>query len=165
MAAPSADELPPPPPELLADDAIELRLIRVMGPHNAEARPENARFLAPFPEYRFAIHRRADGVRVGRIHIRVTRDPWIVGSIGHSGYEVDEEHRRNGYATRAIRLIVGLARHWDVLPLWVLIEPENAASRRAVERAGLELADVVDALPELMALGVGPTVCRYRTPG
>lgn len=165
MTLPTADDLTAPPAELLADDVIELHLLRVMGPHNAEERPPAARFLADVPECRFAIHRRADGLRVGRIHIRVTRDERIVHAIGHSGYAVDEAHRRNGYATRAIRLIVGLARHWDVLPLWVLIEPENAASRRAVERAGLALVDVVDSSPEIMALGTGPVVCRYRSAG
>lgn len=159
------DPASPPPRELLADDAIELRLIRILGPHDAEARPENERFLSRVRECRFAIHRRSDGLRVGRIHLRVTRDEQVVRAAGHSGYAVDEEHRRNGYATRAIRLIVGLARHWDVLPLWVLIEPHNAASRGAVERAGLVLADTVDSAPELMALGMGPRVCRYTTPG
>jgi len=157
------DDVPPPPPELLADEAIELRLLRVMGPHNVEARPENERFLGRVREYRFAIHRRGDGLRVGRIHLRATRDEAILRAVGHSGYAVDEEHRRNGYATRAICLIIGLARHWDLLPLWVLIEPHNAASRGAVERAGLVLAEVGDSSPELIALGMGPTVCRYTT--
>jgi predicted acetyltransferase len=85
----------------------------------------------------------------------------ILRALGHSGYEVDEAHRRNGYATRAIRLIVGLARVCGVAPLWVLIDPDNVASRGAVERAGLELVDVVDSLPEATGLGHGPRVCRY----
>ena len=154
------DDAPPP-----ADDTIELRLLRVMGPHNVQARPQNERFLGRVREYRFAIHRRGDGLRVGRIHLRATRDEAIIRAAGHSGYAVDEEHRRNGYATCAIRLVVGLARYWELLPLWVLIEPHNAASRAAVERAGLALADIADSSPELMALGMGPTVCRYTTTG
>jgi hypothetical protein len=43
----------------------------------------------------------------------------------------------------------------------VLIEPDNIASRRTVERAGLDLVDIVDTLPEGTALGLGPRVCRY----
>jgi predicted acetyltransferase len=160
---PSADDFPPPPPALLSDDAIELRLLRVMGPHNADARPANEQFLSAVPEYRFAIHRRSDGLRVGRIHIRATNDRRIVHSIGHSGYAVEEAHRRNGYATRAIRLIVGLARHWGISPFWVLVEPDNIASRRALEQAGLMLVDTIDSSNEIMALGTGPKMCRYST--
>ena len=76
---------------------------------------------------------------------------------------MDEAHRRNGYATRAIRLIVGLARVCGVSPLWILIEPDNLASRKAVERAGLELVDVADTLPEAAACGLGPQICRYAS--
>lgn len=140
---------------------IELRLIRILAPGDAAARPPEARFLASAPEYRFAIHRRTDGLRVGRIHLRITDDPLILRALGHCGYAVDEAHRRNGYAARAIRLIVGLASRFDVAPLWVLIEPDNVASRGAVERAGFHLVDVVDTLPEGVALGLGPRVCRY----
>ena len=151
----------PPREAVLADEAVELRLIRVLHPGDAAARPPEARFLSAALEYRFAIHRRTDGLRVGRIHLRVTDDPLIVRALGHSGYEVDEPHRRNGYATRAIRLVARLARVCGVAPLWVLIEPHNVASRRAVERAGFTLVDVVDTLPEGTAMGLGPQVCRY----
>jgi predicted acetyltransferase len=151
----------PPPSAVLADDTVELRVIRVLHPHDPAARPPEARFLAPALEYRFAIHRRTDGLRVGRIHLRITDAPLIVRALGHTGYEVDESHRRNGYATRAIRLVMGLARVCGIAPLWVLIEPDNLPSRRAVERAGLALVDVVDTLPEGVALGLGPCVCRY----
>ena len=165
MTLPDINNLPPLPASLLADDVVELRLLRVLGPDNASVRPASAQFLSNVPEYRFAIHRRSDGLRVGRIHIRATNDESIEHSIGHCGYAVDEEHRRNGYATRAIRLIIGIARCWNVLPLWVLIEPENTASRRAVERAGLSLVDVVNSSTDLVALGIGPRVCRYKIVG
>ncbi|WP_420127165.1 GNAT family N-acetyltransferase [Longimicrobium sp.] len=145
----------------MADDLIELRLLRVLHPANPAARPPEARFLAPALEYRFAIHRLSDGLRVGRIHLRVTDDPLILRALGHAGYAVDEAHRRNGYAGRAVRLIASLARLCGVSPLWVLIEPDNVASRKTVERAGFNLVDTVDTLPEGMALGLGPRVCRY----
>jgi predicted acetyltransferase len=158
---------PPPSPgnlpagAVLADEAVELRLLRVLAAGDESARPPEARFLAVAPEYRFAIHRRTDGLRVGRIHLRVTDDPLILRALGHTGYAVDEAHRRNGYAARAIRLVAGLARVYGVAPLWVLIEPHNVASRRAVERAGFRLVDEVDTLPQGVALGLGPRVCRY----
>ena len=148
-------------PSSLADEVIELRVIRILGPEDIDARPAATRFLSRIPEYRFAIHRLSDGLRVGRIHLRFTNDPTIVGALGHAGYAVDEPHRRNGYAVRAIRLIVGLARRYGILPLWILIEPENIASRRAVERVGFRLVDEIDAQPEAVVLGTGPRVCRY----
>jgi predicted acetyltransferase len=146
---------------VLADDAIELRLLRILEPGDASTRPPDARFLSAALEYRFAIHRRTDGLRVGRIHLRVTDDPLILRALGHSGYEVDEPHRRNGYATRAVRLVADLARVCGVAPLWVLIEPDNVASRKTVERAGFSLVDEVDTLPEGTVLGLGRRVCRY----
>jgi predicted acetyltransferase len=145
----------------LSDGAIELRLIRVLGPHNVEARPVAQRFLSHALEYRFAIHRLKDGLRVGRIHLRMTSDAAIVDVLGHAGYAVDEPHRRNGYATRAVRLIVDLARANGVTPLWVHIEPQNTASRRTVERVGFQLVDVINTSPQAAACGVGPKVCRY----
>lgn len=149
------------PAECLADEVLELRLLRVLGPGDAEARPPEARFLARAPEYRFAIHLRGDGTRVGRIHLRVTDDPAIVGTMGHSGYEIGEPYRRQGYAARALGLVRRIARHQGVAPLWVFIEPENTASRRTAERAGLRLVDTVPSAPEAIALSHGPRLCRY----
>jgi predicted acetyltransferase len=150
-----------PPGAVLADDAIELRLLRVIHPGDLTARPLAAHFLSSALEYRFAIHRRTDDLRVGRIHLRITDDPLILRALGHSGDAVDEAHRRNGYATRAIRLVVGLAGVFGVTPLWVLIEPDNIASRKSVERVGFDLVDTVETLPEGTALGLGPFICRY----
>jgi predicted acetyltransferase len=152
---------PLPPPGVLADDVVELRLIRILGPADAGARAPEARFLANAPEYRFAIHLKADGLRVGRIHLRITTDPTILRGVGQCGYEVDEMHRRRGYATRALRLIRQLADQLHVSPIWILIAPDNIASRRAVERVGFRLIDVVDATPEAVGLGLGPALCRY----
>ena len=92
----------------------------------------------------------------------MTTDEQIVATIGPTGYEVDEAHRRKGYAIRAVILVVGLAKYWNVLPLWIFIEPENIASRRTVERAGFVLVDIIDSASEIVALGIGSKVCRYR---
>ena len=150
-----------PPTDTLRDAHIELRLLRVLGPADADARPPETRFLAGAPEYRFAIHRRSDGARVGRIHLRITDDPAIVHVLGHSGYEVEEQYRRMGYAARAVVLIRQVARAFGVAPLWILIAPENEASRRTVERAGLHLVDIVPASPVAVSLELGPELCRY----
>jgi predicted acetyltransferase len=154
-----ASILPPPGP--LVDDVIELRLLRTMGPTEAQQRAPEAQFLAKAPEYRFAIHLRADGQRIGRIHLRITTDPTILRALGHCGYEIDETHRRRGYATRALRLIRQLADARDISPLWILIAEANVASRRAVERVGFRLVDIADAAPDALALGLEASLCRY----
>ena len=151
-----------PPPPTLADDVIELRLLGIAGPADAAERPIAAQFLAAAPEYRFAIHRRGDGLRVGRIHLRVTQDDVILRALGHAGYAVDDVHPRHGYATRAVRLIQHFARAHALSPLWILIAPDNVASRRTVERAGFQLIDIVASSPEARAMEVVPEVCRYR---
>lgn len=153
--------LPNIPVSDVSDDAVELRLIRFLPVGDLTKRDEDSAFLSAAPEYRFAIHRREDGLRVGRIHVRITDDPHIAPVVGHMGYAVDEEHRRLGYATRAIRLLTHLATQLGQECLWVLIEPDNIPSRRAVERAGFRLQDEVDTLPPALALGLGPRVCRY----
>lgn len=75
---------------------------------------------------------------------------------------MEEVHQRRGYATRAVRLIQQFARTHALSPLWILIAPENVASRRTVERAGFQLVDIIDAFPEALAMEVVSMVCRYR---
>jgi RimJ/RimL family protein N-acetyltransferase len=146
----------------LRDAVVELRPIRLLGPADAGARPPGLEFLAASPEYRFAVYRHLDGVRVGRIHLRDTADPGITRTLGHLGYAIDEPHRRQGYAVRALRLLLGVARFLDVAPLWVLIEPENLASCRVAERCGFMLVEELATAPAGLAQGLGPRVRHYR---
>ncbi|MEQ1692383.1 MAG: GNAT family N-acetyltransferase, partial [Gemmatimonas sp.] len=164
MPSQNSDAALPPPPTL-EDDVIELRLLRILGPADAAARSSAAQFIASAPEYRFAIHRRRDGVRVGRIHLRITQGDRVLRAVGHAGYAVDHAHQRQGHATRAVRLIQELAREHALSPLWILIAPDNIASRRTVERAGFQLVDIVGGSPEALAIDVAPDVCRYRWDG
>lgn len=149
------------PKDLLTDTAVELRLIRRLEAGDVTEREPASAFLALAPEYRFAIHRASDGQRVGRIHVRITDRPEIVDVLGHMGYAVDEEHRQRGYATRAIRLAQVVAHWLGQKSLWVLIEPNNLPSRRAVERAGFQFMGEVDTAPAARELGLGPRICRY----
>jgi predicted acetyltransferase len=146
----------------LCDEAIELRLIRVLEIGDMSRREPDTAFLSAAPEYRFAIHRRSDNLRIGRIHVRIADDPGIVEVLGHMGYAVDEEHRRQGYAARAIRLMTAVANRLGQHTLWVLIERDNIASCRAIERAGFELVDEIDTREAARALGLGPRLRRYR---
>ncbi|MGH7576787.1 MAG: GNAT family N-acetyltransferase [Longimicrobiales bacterium] len=109
------------------------------------------------------MHRRRDGLRVGRIHFRITNEPEIVEVLGHMGYAVDEAHRGQRYAVRAIGLAAAAAGRLGQAEIWVHIEPDNVASRRAIERSGFELVEEVDSRAPALALGLGPRLCRYRS--
>jgi predicted acetyltransferase len=145
----------------LSDDVVELRLIRVLEAGVPNSRPPEAQFLSRVTEYRFSIHQRGEGSRIGRIHLRFTNDEEIVRAVGHTGYAIDEMYRRRGYATHSLSLIVSLAKSCQVSPLWVLIEPDNIASRKTAERAGFQLQDIVATSVEGLGLGIGERVCRY----
>lgn len=106
------------------------------------------------PAYHFGL--RAGGARVGGVELRVGRDARHERVTGHVGYFVVPACRGRGYAARALRLLVPLARAHGLDPLWILCEPRNRASRRTCERAGAVVAGVVR-LPE----GVGGAR-RYR---
>lgn len=86
---------------------------------------------------------RVGGTRVGGVELRVGRDARHERVTGHVGYFVTPEARGRGYAARAVRLLLPLARAHGLDPLWILCEPRNRASRRTCERAGAALADVV----------------------
>ena len=146
----------------LSDDVVELRPIRLLGPAEVKARAAGLEFLSLGPEYRFSICRCSDDRRVGRIHIRQTNDPAITRTLGHLGYAVDPEHRRQGYAVRALRLLLGFARYLEIAPLWVLIEPDNVASCRVVERCGFKLIEELPTAPAGVGQGLGPKVRHYR---
>ena len=109
------------------DEVIELRTIQVLQPGDISERSPETEFLAKVPEVRFAIHRLSDGLRVGRIHLRVTDDPTILEILGHGGYEPPTTCRlsrqrvietliralmsmRNGLSSRALRNQEGEAR-------------------------------------------------------
>jgi tagatose 1,6-diphosphate aldolase len=106
------------------------------------------------PAYHFGLL--VDGGRVGGVELRVGRDARHERVTGHLGYFVAPGCRGRGYAARAVRLLVPLARAHGLDPLWILCEPRNRASRRVCERVGAELVDVVR-LPD----GVGGRR-RYR---
>lgn len=145
-----------------SDGVVELRPIRLLGPADVTARPAGLEFVSSAPEYRFAIHRCSDQLRVGRIHIRQTHDPAITRVLGNLGYAVDPDHRRQGYAVRALRLLLEFARHLEIAPLWVLIEPDNVASCRVVERCGFDPVEELPTAPAGVGQGLGPRVRHYR---
>jgi len=88
------------------------------------------------PAYEFAVC--AGGEKVGGINLRIGyTDALYYG--GQIGYNTDEEHRGNGYATRACKLLARVAEAHGMTKLLITNDPSNVASRRVCEKLGARL--------------------------
>ena len=79
---------------------------------------------------------------------------------GNVGYRIDEEYRKNGYATAALGLLKSEATERGIDELVVLCDPENTASRRVAEKSGARLVseNEIPKDSELYAYGKRKTV-------
>src|SRR5712664_3108079 len=97
------------------------------------------------------------------INLRVGSSPHIELYAGHVGYGVEPAHRGHRYASRALRLLIPVARELWLDPLWITCDPENIGSRRACEVAGAKVVEIV-AVPATCIIHQSghPKKCRYR---
>ena len=90
----------------------------------------------PANNYEFAVVRKDTGEKIGRTHIEICRET----DTGMVGWFLLPEHWGRGYATE---LTAALIDHcFDVLRVHrvnATCNPENTASRRALERCGMRL--------------------------
>jgi predicted acetyltransferase len=99
---------------------------------------------------------------MGSINLRIGNSAHLQLYAGHVGYFVDEAYRGNRYASRALRLLMPMARELGLDPLWVTCDPENIASRRTCELAGARLVEIVDVSEACIIRRSGhPRKCRY----
>ncbi len=115
------------------------------------------------PAYRFKMTLNGQKQEVGRIELRVGNSEHIVLYAGHIGYRVLPMYRGHHYAARSCTLLLPLARHHGLNPLWITCNPDNYASRRTCELAGATFVEIVD-LPEdndMYQIGERQK-CRYR---
>ena len=115
------------------------------------------------PAFKFAMRRRGELADIGSVELRVGNTTHLVMYAGHLGYGVNADQRGHGYAARACRLLLPLARSHGLKTLWITCSPDNAASQRTCERLGAEYVETVD-LPEDtdMYQSGRRRVCRYR---
>jgi tagatose 1,6-diphosphate aldolase len=88
------------------------------------------------------------GEYLGPIRLRVGWSEDVIRYAGHVGYVVEPAHRGRRYAERACRLIVPLAKRHGMTSLWITCQPDNAQSRRTLERLGAQCAGVIDVPPD-----------------
>ncbi|MBX3014705.1 MAG: GNAT family N-acetyltransferase [Caldilineaceae bacterium] len=141
-------------PGLLVDDELILQLVeRDLG--------DPVREIAP--SYRFKMTRLDRAVEMGRIDLRIGQMHNLLMYGGHIGYRVHSAYRGHHFAARAVQLLIPLARAHALGTLWITCNPDNWASRRSCELAGLELVEIVDIPPHIDMYYHGERQkCRYR---
>lgn len=88
----------------------------------------------PACNYEFAVLLKDGGEKIGRTHIEIDRET----DTGMIGWFLLKEHWNRGYATELTDALIDHC--FDVLRLHrvnAVCNPENAASRRALERCGM----------------------------
>jgi predicted acetyltransferase len=115
------------------------------------------------PTYFFRMVDAGSNEQIGGINLRAGFSAHIELYAGHIGYSVAPAHRGHRYASRAIRLLLPIARGLQLNPLWITCDPENIASRRSCELAGAELVEIVNVPATCIIFQAGhPRKCRYR---
>lgn len=101
-----------------------------------------------------------DGGFVGSIGLRWMKDgaPLPPHVLGHIGYTVVPWRRRQGHATRALALMLGLARAQGLASVELTTDPDNIASQRVISANGGVLVATFD---KGEAYGHAPGL-RYR---
>jgi tagatose 1,6-diphosphate aldolase len=94
-----------------------------------------------FPAYKFEMRHKKTKEKMGHIDLRISNNE-IIKYIGHIGYGVDKKFRGNRYASRSIKLLLSLAKKYNLNPLWITCYPENIPSKKSCELAGGKLIKV-----------------------
>lgn len=104
-----------------------------------------------------------EGETVGEIVLRIGETEHLKLYGGQVGYRVHPKHRGHGFASKALCLLLPIARREGIDPLWITCSPDNIASRRTLEKAGATLVEILD-LPagnDMHARG-DRQKCRFR---
>jgi len=96
------------------------------------------------PGYHFAICK--GGEKAGYIDLRIGYTDGLYYG-GHIGYGIDENHRGNGYAVRACRLLKPVAKAHKMTKLLITNNITNTASQRVCEKLRARFVRIVR-LPE-----------------
>ena len=78
---------------------------------------------------------------VGYLAIRHRLNDFLLEEGGHIGYSVRPSRRREGHATRAVKLALDEARGLGIDRVLITCDHDNDASRQTIERAGGVLED------------------------
>lgn len=100
----------------------------------------------PFYYYNILVN----DVPVGKISIRIGTN-FHTYYNGNVGYEVDQSHRGHGYACRACRMVLDIARYHNMTSLYLTCAEGNIASCRTIEHLGGSLLEICEVPQEYFA--------------
>jgi len=110
--------------DILLDDRITLKILE---------KNEGSGDILPY--YFYAIHENQSGCFAGRISIRIG-DNCHSYYNGHIGYEIEPDKRGSGYAARASRLVLPVAKFHGMERIYITCGINNVASRKTIEKLG-----------------------------
>ncbi len=119
-------------PAKLAFAEVSLRLSHV---YPVETSPWGVR------TFRFDIL--VDGTVAGTISLRPATTHLLTHLSGQVGFSVEPAFRGRGLAAKAVRALVPAARAHGLKEIWFTTTPDNAASRRTLEKLGCKLVESV----------------------
>jgi RimJ/RimL family protein N-acetyltransferase len=96
------------------------------------------------PSYDFAVCKGSE--QIGNVNLRIGYTDGLYYG-GQIGYGIDEKNRGNGYAVRACRLLIPVAKAHKMTKLLISNAKGNIASKRVCEKLGARLVRVAR-LPE-----------------
>jgi predicted acetyltransferase len=118
------------------------------------------------PSYEFKAIHTFTGATMGEISLRIGRTYHERYFRGHIGFHIYEPFRGHHYAARSCRLLIPIAKHHNLDPIWITCNPDNYASKRSIELAGAEYVETVT-MPDDYAyieyyFSDSRVKCRYR---
>ena len=117
--------------------------------------------------YDFIISPHGKRREAGQVSLRLGESAGVY-YFGHIGYHVDPPYRGQHFAERACRLLMPLIETVGKTSVVITCDPDNAPSRRTIERLGCEYECTVPVPPDLQRRWeLSPMKCRYvwRMPG
>ncbi|PFJ09666.1 GNAT family N-acetyltransferase [Bacillus cereus] len=95
------------------------------------------------------------GELIGFVNIRHRLNPELLLESGHIGYSVHPKKRRQGYATKQLKLALGEARKLELQKVLITCDKSNVGSAKTIQKVGGMLED------EVVSSHTGEIVQRY----
>ena len=87
---------------------------------------------------------------IGKISVRIGHNFHSYYN-GHIGYEIFEEYRGSGFACKACRIALDVARFHNMDFIYLACAESNIASYKTIEKLGAELVEICDVPREYFA--------------
>ena len=95
------------------------------------------------PFYYYDIYEKKSNKKVGKISIRIG-DNYHSYFNGHIGYEIDEHFRGNYYSLYASKLVLKVAKEYEMIRIYLTCNESNIVSRKIIEGLGCSLIEIID---------------------